>query len=107
VTHPITARRFDLGPVRLWWPGSGGWFQTVHDFTRLRALASTSDVVHARPARRSTWRSRGPQPSSGSVAARRGHAAQCPRRWTIPPSHLSRPRESDSTRCRHGPGSVG
>ena len=47
VTHPITAERFDLNPVRLWWPGSGGWFRTLHDFARLRTLASASDVLHA------------------------------------------------------------
>ncbi|MHB8274313.1 MAG: glycosyltransferase family 4 protein [Dermatophilaceae bacterium] len=47
VTHPLTAQRFDLGPVRLWWPGSAGWIRAVHDFRRLRRLASASDIVHA------------------------------------------------------------
>jgi len=47
VTHPLTARRFDLGPVRLWWPGSAGWIHTLHDFRHLRRLALDSDIVHA------------------------------------------------------------
>ncbi|MHB1475610.1 MAG: glycosyltransferase family 4 protein [Dermatophilaceae bacterium] len=47
VTHPLTAQRFDLGPVRLWWPGSAGWIRAVHDFRLLRRLASASDIVHA------------------------------------------------------------
>lgn len=47
VTDLLTAERFDLGLVRLWWPGSGGWIRTLHDFRRFRRLASTSDVVHA------------------------------------------------------------
>jgi glycosyltransferase involved in cell wall biosynthesis len=47
VTHPLTASRFNLGPVRLWWPGSAGWFRSLRDFRRLRRLAAGSDVVHA------------------------------------------------------------
>jgi len=47
VTHPLTAQRFDLGPVRLWWPGSAGWIRALHDFRLLRRLASNSDIVHA------------------------------------------------------------
>ena len=47
VTHPLTAQRFDLGPVRLWWPGSAGWIRGLHDFRRLRRLALNSDIVHA------------------------------------------------------------
>lgn len=47
VTHPLTASRFDLGPVRVWWPGSRGWLRTVRDVWLLRRLASTSDIVHA------------------------------------------------------------
>jgi glycosyltransferase involved in cell wall biosynthesis len=47
VTHPLTAANFDLGPVRLWWPGSAGWVRTLRDFRLLRRLASSSDIVHA------------------------------------------------------------
>ena len=47
VTDPVTAGRFDRRLVREWWPGSGGWFRTLNDFSRFRRLASTSDVVHA------------------------------------------------------------
>jgi len=47
VTDPVTAQRFEPGLVRAWWPGSGGWSRTLHDFRRLRRLVSTSDVVHA------------------------------------------------------------
>jgi len=47
VTHPLTASRFDFGTVRMWWPGSGGWVRSIHDFARLRRLVSTSDIVHA------------------------------------------------------------
>jgi len=47
VTHPLTAARFDLGPVRLWWPGSSGWVRAGRDLWRLRRLASCSDIVHA------------------------------------------------------------
>ena len=47
VTHPLTAQRFDLGPVRLWWPGSAGWIRALHDFRLLRRLARDSDIVHA------------------------------------------------------------
>ena len=47
VTHPLTATRFDLEPVRLWWPGSGGWVRSVRDLWLLRRLASSSDIVHA------------------------------------------------------------
>jgi glycosyltransferase involved in cell wall biosynthesis len=47
VSDPVTARRFEPGLVRAWWPGSGGWSRRLHDFRRLRRLVSTSDVVHA------------------------------------------------------------
>jgi glycosyltransferase involved in cell wall biosynthesis len=47
VTHPLTAASFDLGPVRQWWPGSGGWVRGVRDLRLLRRLAATADVVHA------------------------------------------------------------
>lgn len=47
VTHPLTAQRFDLGPVRLWWPGSAGRARALRDLRRFRRLVSTSDVVHA------------------------------------------------------------
>jgi len=47
VTDPLTASRFDLEPVRLWWPGSAGWASAVRDLRALRRLASTSDIVHA------------------------------------------------------------
>ena len=47
VTHPLTAQCFDLGPVRLWWPGSAGRVRALRDFTLLRRLVSTSDIVHA------------------------------------------------------------
>jgi glycosyltransferase involved in cell wall biosynthesis len=47
VTHPLTAANFDLGPVRLWWPGSAGWVRTLCDFRALRRLAAASDIVHA------------------------------------------------------------
>ena len=47
VTHPLTASRFNLGPVRLWWPGSAGWVRALRDVWLLRRLALTSDVVHA------------------------------------------------------------
>ena len=47
VTHPLTAQRFDLGPVRLWWPGSAGRVRALRDFRLLRRLVSTSDIVHA------------------------------------------------------------
>lgn len=47
VTHPLTAANFDLGPVRLWWPGSAGRVRAVRDFRALRALAAAADIVHA------------------------------------------------------------
>lgn len=47
VTHPLTAASFDLGPVRLWWPGSAGWVRSPLDLRRLRRLVSTADIVHA------------------------------------------------------------
>lgn len=47
VTHPLTASRFNLGSVRLWWPGSGGWVRALHDVWLLRRLALASDIVHA------------------------------------------------------------
>ena len=47
VTDPLTADHFDLGPVRLCWPGSGGVGQTLRDFSLLRRLFSGGDIVHA------------------------------------------------------------
>lgn len=47
VTHPLTAQHFDLGPVRLWWPGSAGRVQALRNFRHLRRLVSSSDIVHA------------------------------------------------------------
>lgn len=47
VTHPVTAQRFDLGSVRLWWPGSAGRLRSLLGVGQLRRLVSTSDVVHA------------------------------------------------------------
>jgi glycosyltransferase involved in cell wall biosynthesis len=47
VTHPLTAQRSDLDPVRLWWPGSAGPVGSIRDLGRFRRLASTSDVAHA------------------------------------------------------------
>jgi glycosyltransferase involved in cell wall biosynthesis len=47
VTHRLTARHFDLGPARLWWPGSDGWVNTPRSMWKLRALAASSDIVHA------------------------------------------------------------
>jgi glycosyltransferase involved in cell wall biosynthesis len=47
VTHPLTAEHFDLGPVRLWWPGSSGPAHAVRDLARLRRLVRTADIVHA------------------------------------------------------------
>lgn len=47
VTHPLTAEHFDLGPVELCWPGSGGVGKTLRDFRLLRRLFSGSDIVHA------------------------------------------------------------
>jgi glycosyltransferase involved in cell wall biosynthesis len=47
VTHPLTASRFNLGSVRLWWPGSGGWVRALHHVWLLRRLALASDIVHA------------------------------------------------------------
>ena len=47
VTHPVTAQHFDLGSVRLWWPGAGGLVRTLRDFRLLRRLTSTGDIVHA------------------------------------------------------------
>jgi glycosyltransferase involved in cell wall biosynthesis len=47
VSHPLTARRFDFGTVRLWWPGSGRWVHGLRDFRLLRRLVSTCDIVHA------------------------------------------------------------
>jgi glycosyltransferase involved in cell wall biosynthesis len=47
VTHPLTAEQFDLGPVRLCWPGSAGMAHALADFRQLRRLASTADIVHA------------------------------------------------------------
>jgi glycosyltransferase involved in cell wall biosynthesis len=47
VTHPLTANYFDLGPVRLCWPGSAGRVRALLHLRLLRALASSSDIVHA------------------------------------------------------------
>jgi len=47
VTHPLTAEHFDLGPVRLCWPGSTGLIHALRDFRLLRRLASDADIVHA------------------------------------------------------------
>ena len=47
VTHPLTAASFEVGPARLWWPGSAGPARAVRDFGRLRRLAGASDIVHA------------------------------------------------------------
>ena len=47
VTHPLTAEHFDLGLVRLCWPGSAGLIHALRDFRLLRRLASDADIVHA------------------------------------------------------------
>jgi len=47
VTHPLTAQHFDLGAVRLCWPGSAGPVRALRDFRLLRRLTSTGDIVHA------------------------------------------------------------
>lgn len=47
VTDPLTAEHFDLGPVRLCWPGSSGIAHALADLRQLRRLASTADIVHA------------------------------------------------------------
>jgi glycosyltransferase involved in cell wall biosynthesis len=47
VTHPLTAEHFELGAVRLCWPGSAGMVHALGDFRLLRRLASTADIVHA------------------------------------------------------------
>ena len=47
VTHPLTAERFDLAPVRLYWPGSRGMVHALRDLRLLRRLAATADIVHA------------------------------------------------------------
>src|SRR5665648_200458 len=47
VTHPLTAEHFDLGPVRLCWPGSAGRVHAFRDLRLLRRLSATSDIVHA------------------------------------------------------------
>jgi len=47
VTHPLTAEHFDLGPVRLCWPGSAGLIHALRDFRLLRCLVSDADIVHA------------------------------------------------------------
>src|SRR5450631_3085662 len=46
-THPLTAEHFDLGPVRLCWPGSAGMLHALGDFRALRVLAASADIVHA------------------------------------------------------------
>jgi glycosyltransferase involved in cell wall biosynthesis len=47
VTHPLTAERFDLGPVRLCWPGSAGLVHALQDFRLLRRCVASGDIVHA------------------------------------------------------------
>ena len=47
VTHPLTAEHFDLGPVRLYWPGSAGTVHVFRDLRLMRRLAATADIVHA------------------------------------------------------------
>ena len=47
VTHPLTAEHFDLGPVRLCWPGSAGVVHVLADLSALRRLAASADIVHA------------------------------------------------------------
>ncbi|HEX7538193.1 MAG TPA: glycosyltransferase family 4 protein [Dermatophilaceae bacterium] len=47
VTHPLTAERFDLGPVRLCWPGSAGLVHALRDLRVLRRLVAGGDIVHA------------------------------------------------------------
>jgi glycosyltransferase involved in cell wall biosynthesis len=47
VTHPLTAEHFELGEVRLRWPGSAGAFHALRDLLVVRRLASTADIVHA------------------------------------------------------------
>jgi len=46
-THPLTAEQFDLGPVRVCWPGSAGTVGSLRDFRQLRRLAAGADIVHA------------------------------------------------------------
>lgn len=46
-THPLTAGHFDLGAVRLCWPGSAGMVHVLRDFRVLRQLASEADILHA------------------------------------------------------------
>ena len=46
-THPLTAGHFDLGVVRLCWPGSAGLGHALRDFRVLRRLASEADILHA------------------------------------------------------------
>jgi len=92
VTHPLTASRFDFGTVRLWWPGSAGWFHGLRDFMLLRRLAGTSDIVHAHGhqaalvALLATIGTRGPsstEPAGGTVSSpyrRRNGAAAVSKR---------------------------
>jgi glycosyltransferase involved in cell wall biosynthesis len=47
VTHPLTAERFDLGTVRLCWPGSAGRVHALGDLRLLRHLVAGADIVHA------------------------------------------------------------
>jgi glycosyltransferase involved in cell wall biosynthesis len=47
VTHPLTDEHFDLGEVRVCWPGSAGMVHAPRDLRLLRRLASTADIVHA------------------------------------------------------------
>ena len=47
VTHPLTAETFDLGAVRLCWPGSAGRAQVPGDLRILRRLLGSADIVHA------------------------------------------------------------
>ncbi len=46
-THPLTAGHFDLGAVRLCWPGSEGTVHVLRDFRVLRRLALEADILHA------------------------------------------------------------
>jgi glycosyltransferase involved in cell wall biosynthesis len=46
-THPLTAEHFDLGAVRLCWPGSAGMIRSLRDLAALRRLAASADIVHA------------------------------------------------------------